>query len=197
MSNESLVEIIAEYVDVIEETFGFYLDSVYGYNFLLKQFAKVQEEASKLLDFPIERLDTLPMSYGEGDPNLPGSEVYSYTTQGDFKTRINKHGTTSIKIGQMCVFQIYQYWEDHYRKKIAEAIGTSKNDINIDIFGDLRLIRNSIIHHRGIALPTIINCKKIKLFHQGQVIDFTQNDVIDLVDRIKKDLNEFKENYIC
>lgn len=139
MFNESSIEILTEYFDIIEETFGFYLDTVYGCNNLLKQFNKAQEEANKLLNFSIDHLDTLPMSYGEGDPNQPSSEVFYYATQGNFKTRINKNGASSIKIGQVCVSQIYQYWEDHYRMKIADACGINKNDLKIDNFWRLKL----------------------------------------------------------
>lgn len=39
--------------------------------------------------------------------------------------------------------------------------------------------------------------QKIKLFEPREVIVFTQNDVIEIVENVKMDLNEFCINYVC
>jgi hypothetical protein len=190
MSRQSLVEIMTEYFEVVDEIFGFYLDSVTGYNYLLEQFTSSQQKLATRLGYSIEYLDTLSFSYGHGDPNLPDSHVFHDTTQGEFKSRIQKNGPSYYQIAQLCLSQIYQYWEDHYREQVAESLNLGKNEIKVDIFGDLRLIRNSIIHNRGYAMSEIVKCKKITWLKPGEPIWITEANLTDIVGWIKADLCE-------
>ena len=74
-------------------------------------------------------------------------------------------------LANQSVVQIYQYWEDMYREEIARNMGICKNDLKVDVFGDLRIIRQSIIHNHGIATSDITKCKILKWFNQKQVIE--------------------------
>src|SRR3546814_8456041 len=103
MKNKSNVEIMTEYYGVIEDVFGFYLDTIYGYNFLRQRFVQIQQDTSQKLGFQTNYLDSLEMSYGEGDPNDSNSLVFHYATQGEFQNRIDQNGTSYIKIGQLCI----------------------------------------------------------------------------------------------
>jgi len=80
-------------------------------------------------------------------------------------------------MGQVCLIAIFQYWEDYYRGEIAKAIEIEKNDLKSDIFDDLRLIRNSIVHHRGIALKEIEKCTVLNNFKEGNPIILTGNEL--------------------
>jgi hypothetical protein len=72
----------------------------------------------------------------------------------------------------MSIVMMYAYWEDHYREKIAHAIGLKdKNDVKIEIMGDLRILRNSIVHNGGY----VISDKKFKILG-----DFRPGDQINI-----------------
>ena len=186
---EKLSDIKIEYINTINDILGFYLDTVYGDNYLLKLTKKVQDQSSSLLNLSVDQLDTINMSYGEGDPNDPDSEVFHYSTQGDFKRRIDKGGNSRVRIGQTCISQVYQYWEDNYRERVAISLNEPKNDIKLDILGDLRILRNSIIHNGGTATFDVYKCKKIKLFNPGDEVKFTQKEIIGIISQVKSDVN--------
>jgi hypothetical protein len=42
-----------------------------------------------------------------------------------------------------------------------------------DLWGDFNLLRNSIVHNRGIAVSTIARCKIIKRFKPGDPMTIT------------------------
>lgn len=62
----------------------------------------------------------------------------------------------------MSLISIYQYWEYYYRGKIAQQKVISKNDLRSDIMGYIRIIRISIVHHKGIVLKDAEKCKILK-----------------------------------
>ena len=80
---------------------------------------------------------------------------------------------------------IYQYWENYYRPKIAEEKRVLKENIKWDIMGDLKLFRESIIHHRGIAIPKIKNCKMLKWFEEGEIINIDNHQFEEIIRNIK------------
>lgn len=47
---------------------------------------------------------------------------------------------------------VYQRWEEVLRPQAVTLLGLSdKDDVKIPILGDLGLLRNDVVHHRGVA----------------------------------------------
>jgi len=49
----------------------------------------------------------------------------------------------------MIVF-IFAYWDEKIRPRIANIRGVEKDEVKINIFGDLRVLRIMIVHHDGV-----------------------------------------------
>lgn len=47
------------------------------------------------------------------------------------------------------VVMLYQRWEESYRCRIAQALGLKKNKVRCSLMGEVRLLRNVIIHDNG------------------------------------------------
>ncbi|MFG5383832.1 hypothetical protein [Yoonia sp. R2-816] len=60
-------------------------------------------------------------------------------------------GPFSQMIAQGVVAILYGLWEDHYRAQIASELDCKKNELACDLMGDLRRIRQWIVHANGIA----------------------------------------------
>ena len=45
---------------------------------------------------------------------------------------------------------LFTYWEDEIRPRLAKAKEANESDIKSDIMGDLRILRNVILHSKGI-----------------------------------------------
>jgi hypothetical protein len=156
-------------------------------------FISIQQKSLLLLKnspelMTIEYLDSVSFLYGKGDPNNPASVILHQCTQGEYKQRIDKGGNNYKFIGNMCIVSIYQYWEDYYRSEIANSLGLEKEGLHLSIMGDLRILRRSIVHHKGIALPEIDKCEILKWFKHNEIIFIDEAKMEEIVVHIQEQL---------
>ena len=182
---------ITEYIEIVDRVYGLFLDATYAFPTHRKKFIENQQAGSKLSKLSIEELDALPLVYGIG-PSANCIELHT-TTQGDLKKRNEKNGRNTKTIGNLCLCEIYHYWEDHYRKEIAEYLGLSKNKLLSDIFGDIRNYRRSIIHNRGVAISHVNNHKLLKWFRENDLIEVDENKMQHIIHQIYQYLNQIKK----
>lgn len=157
MSKDNLNKVINDFLARIEEINGLFLDSLIGimmYNKYVNDNMNTCTADSKI-------------SMGDGDPNDPGNIILHKTTVGSLKERTKKSGQDIKIISNLCIIAIYQYWEDQYREKIAKLKGFgNKSDLKSDLFGEIRYLRQAIIHHKG---------KKIKEFNKLKILNFVKD----------------------
>jgi hypothetical protein len=182
---------VAELRAVLEGVVGLYHDARSGFHLTRDRLIKTQQQI--IAQHPdnqelnsTEVLDTKRHFYGKGEPWADSSLVQHVSTQADFKRRNAPDGDNHRLIGSLCVVAFYNYWEDHYRELISRDLGhTSKTDLKAPIFGDLRRLRKSIVHHRGVALKEIEACELLKWFREGEVIFISEPQFDELVGHIR------------
>lgn len=188
---DQLLSVIREFDDVLEDCLLLYLDATTAlmkwYDFLVQ----AQQSTRSTMGLTIEDLDKRGFWYGRGDPNDLNTMILGARTQGEVKLRNQKGGKNHILLGQRFVVDVYCYWEDEYRSKIAMCSDKKRNLIVGDVFGDIRLLRNSIIHHRGIALPEITRCKILKSFQDGDLIYLDEDRIVEVIGLVRRWLEEF------
>jgi hypothetical protein len=187
--------VFEEFTDIIDKIYGVYLDSKTGFVQNKVLIEKTQKETIRKGQATQKYLDSCFMIYGIGDPNIKTSYPLHRCTQMEYKLRNSEEGLNSTVLGQLCIVLVYQYWEDFYRNKIAQIFKWEKNQIPSEIFSDLRIFRKSIIHHRGIALKEIEKCKKFNWFKEGQEIQFSSNQIEEIIRKIKMELLSFANLY--
>ena len=96
----------------------------------------------------------------------------------------------------MLLITIYQFWEDHYRQAFAAAVGKLKNKITSDFFGDIRYIRNGVVHHRNRATDEVEKCKILKLFVPDQEIHLTTEQVKLVVRSVREALDDLRQRFV-
>ena len=180
---------IQEYKRIVDSIWGTYLDATTGFQKVKEMIDKIHANL-KGVDNP----DDLQFIYGKGNPNSPDAIALHRCTQGKIKERNSKDGENFKFIGNMSLISIYQYWEDYYREKIAKEKKLNKNDIKSDVMGDLRLIRISIIHHKGIALEEVEKCKILNWYKKDDKIFIDQDKLEQILIEIFKMLDELSEN---
>ena len=84
----------------------------------------------------------------------------------------------------MCTVWIYQCWEDHSRKEIATALGCKKNDILSPVFGDLRKLRNAIIHNLGVSTSDLEKTEVLDPFKRGAPLYLNEEHLRIIVESI-------------
>ncbi|MBD2255294.1 hypothetical protein [Nostoc parmelioides] len=169
----------SDFIALVDGIFGTYLDATVGFQ---NQALWLEAEQKKMLkelsindpiNANIQYLDERIIGYNDKPPDQ-GEQIKHLRTQGEFKQQNRFGGNNHILLGNLCLVAIYQHWEDHYREKIAIALGKKKNELISDIFGDIRHLRRSIIHNSGRAINEVKTCRIINWFQPDQTIALNQ-----------------------
>ena len=88
---------------------------------------------------------------GQFDASINIGEYLDSFQNGGFQNLIAKSFMTAI----------YAEWDELYRFRIAEELGVQRNDVKSDLMGDLRLIRNYIVHNKSIVPDKHKNLKEL------------------------------------
>ena len=188
--------VLQEYNDRIDEAYGLHLDAAAAMPRWADYFLESQRLSLRQLAHTpngpktIEDLDAIGFHYGEGDANTSAAVVLHQCTQGELKVRNQKGGANERASSRALFTTIYQFWEDHYRQEFARSLGLAKNGITSDFFGDIRLIRNGIIHHRNKATDDVKKCKLLKLFSPDQEIYLSDDQTKFVIRKLREALNE-------
>jgi hypothetical protein len=193
---------LTEFEKIVDYIFGVYLDATTGFERLRTWFKENQGKSLEMLkeshpEFAgMEYLDTVSFTYGVGDPGAPGAIVLHKCTQREYKERNTEKGINYKFIGNMSLVSLYQYWEDHYRAKVAENLSLQKNKLKEPVMGDIRRLRISIIHHSGIALKEIEKCELLKWLKEGDEIFIDKEKFVEIVFYVKTMINELRKQQI-
>lgn len=191
VDRERLLAEADEFVRVVDQLYGLYLDAVSGFHKLADEITNAQTDAAQQLGLSIEELDARQMYVGRGDPNDPTSIVQHTTTQGEFKARNRRSGSNEIRLAQLLIVLIFQYWETGHRAEVAAALGLAeKSELLLPLLGDLRLLRHNVIHHRGVVTcDTPRRLEVLRGFVEGETIALSELEAEQLVRRVKAEID--------
>jgi hypothetical protein len=191
----SLEIIIKEFSEVVDEIYGVYLDATKGFVDNKTQMENIQNDSMSKLNVTIDYLDNVPIVYGKGPPGHSGTYILHVCTQKKYKERNDKNGKNFILLANLCVMELYQYWEDHYRTIISQKIGIERSELKANIFGDIRLLRNSIVHHQSTALPEIEKCKILSWFKTNEKIIIFPDMFEEIIYQVKIEIDSLLKKY--
>lgn len=186
-----LHELSDEFTRLWKRLQTFYMDASFGFTSIHAQVAQDQTRmrtyvAGSELDSE-EFQNTLSFSYTQifsEDFCTPGIHQ---ATQGEVKARNSPDGSNFTTLGQVCLVSFYDFWNDYLRREYAIAKGKLRRDetdskaeqkilrehASHDLWGDLRHIRQSIVHNQGVATSNVGRCKLIRWFSPGDTISIT------------------------
>ena len=101
------------------------------------------------------------MWIGSKDPNDPkemrGNSTIGCMPQTELLSCLQKDGEFQDLLAKSFIVSIYHVWDDAYRAEIANTLSISKNDVECPLMGDLRLVRNLIVHKGSVVPPEFSN----------------------------------------
>ena len=85
------------------------------------------------------------------DPNNIQLKTIASMKQSEIIEALRSEGEFENHNCHALIVFMYHLWDEYYRPRIATALGLAQSgQLKSDFFGDVRLIRNAIIHNRAV-----------------------------------------------
>ena len=81
------------------------------------------------------------------------------------------------------IAQVFGYWENRSRKDLQDSLGQNAIRPEMEAFGDLRLIRNDLLHTGTATKKNSGKCVTLKWFKPGQKMVFETRHVLDFLNQ--------------
>ncbi len=185
---------IEEFIWVCNGFFGIYMHSIWGFNLLKKSAEKTLLENKET---KVPHMAFIP--YDKSKAKIPDglkvddflSKFMTVTKADDLRDQNEINAVNYNFIGQMLLVNIFQHWDERYRKLIATELGLNQmNDLKIDFFGDIRFLRQAIIHNKGIATSDMEKCKILKWFKHNERINISYENIMFIKNYIITELRK-------
>ena len=198
-----LATIIAEFRDTVDDIYGAFLDARDGFSRVRARACEIEEESKRSYkDLKAERPEFAQHSYGGADFSycrlVPagGQLRYRHLHQISIETlkQRNEEGGRNFQlIGDVSLVTLFQYWDEHYRGLLAQALEVKKNQIRVPLFGELRRYHQAIIHNNGVATKEVEACKILNWFRRGERIMLSRDMFEELIDGVFEVLDIFQK----
>ena len=147
-------DVVKEFIDFVNLQVGVYMNSIAGFSGakmqMERQVARVLRAQSRKKD---ARGDQVITNQSFEDPQSPDVVHSRIVTAENFIEENSPGGINQRQLSYSVIVFIYTYWEDEIRPRLAKVAGEDKKSVTSDIMGDLRCIRNSILHTKGVFTP--------------------------------------------
>lgn len=192
-------ELFLEFSAFIESLHALYLDTIVGYELLHERLDSHQGKVRELLgqhEYATKEFqDTCAIAYESlGGSNFQLISNQPNMLQGKLRVRVEPNGKNAHALGNLLIVSAYTYWEEYLRIEIGKAKGVLTSDagnseetrkvlnkeVVNDFWGDMRHLRNSIVHSLGTANSEMARCKVIKWFKPGDKIELN-NEMLRVI----------------
>lgn len=147
-------DVVKEFIDFINLQVGVYMNSIAGFSGakiqMERQVARVLRAQSQKKD---ARGDQVITHQSFEDPQRPDVIHSRIVTAENFIQENSLDGINQRQLSYSVIVFIFTYWEDEIRPRLAKETGVAAKDVKCEILGDLRCIRNSILHTKGVFTP--------------------------------------------
>jgi len=142
--------ILRDYIDFVNNQVGVYMDCLAGFEGntarIRRQVARVQRRVGP----QIKDGKPVMMYASMEDPTSPDVIHHRIIRADQFLTVNSEAGFNERQVCWSIIVFMFTYWDEQIRPKIAAVRGVKPDEIRVDALGDLRIIRNRIIHNKGV-----------------------------------------------
>ena len=151
MQSEQFDDIIKHYIDFVNQQVGAYMDALAGFAGNHVRVSRQVHRINRKTGFKVggNGEKTIVCSSYE-DPSKPDFICNNITRCDEYLARNAIFGRNEQQYIKAVLIFVFTYWEDEIRERLAKAKGVEKNTIISNIMGDLRVLRNVILHSKSI-----------------------------------------------
>lgn len=168
INDKSADYIVREYIDFVNQQVGVYMDAIAGF---AGHHARVERQVCRVMrKTKSKKSDEHPVVWSSyEDPTKPDIIHNRIIRSNDYLSSNSVDGSNTQQHSQAILVFLFTYWEDEIRPRLAKSMSVAANQIKSDIMGDLRILRNVILHSKGI-IPSD-KYKRLKLLGEMFSVD--------------------------
>ncbi len=193
MLNEPYVAALREFVDFVNQQVGVFCDAASGFAGnkvrIERQVARISAPVSSSRNSD-GRWTVMRASLE--DPSRPDVIHHRILRTDEFIAANSELGFNQQQCIRGVLVFTYTFWEDEIRPRLATALGDPKKDIKVHALGDLRILRNCIIHQHGV-LSAEEHSKLLRfstVFAPGKGVLVTYDQMHDIFVGVKQAIAE-------
>lgn len=151
-NNETFDVIIHEYIDFVNRQVGVYMDALAGFAGHYVRVERQVHRARKPVKSGVDDKGQQVVVWASyEDPTKPDIIHNRIIRATDYMKDNSAGGSNAQQHSQAILVFLFTYWEDEIRPRLAASRNVGVQEICSDIMGDLRILRNVILHAKGIV----------------------------------------------
>lgn len=191
MISEEQEQILREFIDFVNLQVGVYMDAVAGFQ---GHSARTERQLHRIAR--AQRVTTDEAGRGTvvwasyEDPSQPDVIHNRIIRAADYVAANAENGTNYQQHSRAILVFLFTYWEDEVRPRLATACSVPASDIRSDIMGDLRLLRNVILHAKGFLSADKQRSLKLlsSIFRSDATLTISYEDMHKIFVLVKQDI---------
>jgi hypothetical protein len=178
--------ILREFIDFLHSQTGVYMDCLTSFK---GNRVRIELQAARVLRRrPNRAKEGAVMWSSLEDPSEPDVIHQRITRTSDYVRANERDGFNEQQICWSLIVFSFAFWDEEVRPRVARNRIVQPNDIRVDVFGDLRILRNAIIHNTGTLKQSDFDRLKIlqPYCSPGQKLAFTHRQMRSIFDELHK-----------
>ena len=188
--NERIDDIIREYIDFVNNQVGVYMDALAGFAGHKVRIERQVHRISKASGIRIDECgNKVVMRTSYEDPTQPDVIHNRIIRTKEYIAANDSGGTNEQQLAQALLIFIFTFWEDEIRPRLSISKRVDPKEIESDIMGDLRILRNVILHSKGVIRPDKYKSLKLiqYMFKENEKVYVSYENMHKIFVLIKQD----------
>lgn len=150
--NKAIAElpVLRDFIDFVNRQVGLYSDCLSGFQGnkvrIERQVARVRYPSSRR----VENGQPVIVWASVEDPSRPDVIHHRIIRADEFANVNSEAGFNEQQVCWAIIVFLFAYWGEEVRPRIASIRGVKSDEVKMDALGDLRILRNAIIHNAGV-----------------------------------------------
>ena len=151
---EAFDDVIREYIDFVNRQVGVYMDALAGFAGHHSRVERQVHRISRPVNSRIDNTGQHAVVWASYEDPIKPDVIHNRIIRAvDYIAANSEGGSNAQQHSQAVLVFIFTYWEEEIRPRLAMLKNVELREIRSDIMGDLRILRNVILHAKGIIRP--------------------------------------------
>lgn len=149
--SEAFDDVIRDYIELVNGQVGAYMDALAGFAGHCARVELQVHRSSRPTGLRTDSDDQKVVVWASyEDPSKPDIVHNRILRATDYLAANAPGGSNEQQHARAIIVSLFTYWEDGIRPRLAAASGVEQAEVRSDIMGDLRVLRNVILHSKGV-----------------------------------------------